>query len=165
MKNVKYFRENELNPSLFERESGINMDRHSAAREGRRGFGQSAVTAYDTSGHRRPAFPTTARPNPSKAYVYLTWMCSWWRISLVDSTMESEQWIESHQLQRTTSSAMVGPISFGFVMLVLLYWKWTRSRTVRLVNALPGPKPLPFLGNVLDLNVDHDGIFRSNFCF
>jgi len=46
----------------------------------------------------------------------------------------------------------------GIVLLIIFrYWSWSRSRFVRLINALPGPKALPFLGNALDLNVDHDG--------
>ncbi|XP_057367005.1 cytochrome P450 4C1-like [Daphnia carinata] len=36
---------------------------------------------------------------------------------------------------------------------VFYYWKWSRSRTVKLINAIPGPKPLPLLGNLLDLDV------------
>jgi cytochrome P450 family 4 len=43
------------------------------------------------------------------------------------------------------------------VLLVVYYLMWSQSRNVRLVNALPGPDFLPFLGNFLDLNVDLDG--------
>ncbi|XP_046450545.1 cytochrome P450 4g15-like isoform X2 [Daphnia pulex] len=31
------------------------------------------------------------------------------------------------------------------------YWVWSRSRFVRLIDALPGPNPLPLLGNLLHL--------------
>lgn len=44
------------------------------------------------------------------------------------------------------------------VLMVVYYWMWSQSRTVRLVNALPGPDFLPFLGNFLDFNVDLDGV-------
>lgn len=43
-------------------------------------------------------------------------------------------------------------------LLFIYYVLWSRSRFVRLVNALPGPPALPVLGNFLDLNVDHDGV-------
>lgn len=43
-------------------------------------------------------------------------------------------------------------------LLVGYYWMWSRSRFVRLVDALPGPKPLPVLGNILHLaNFSLDG--------
>ncbi len=39
------------------------------------------------------------------------------------------------------------------------YWVWSRSRFVRLIDALPGPNPLPLLGNILHLaNFSLDGI-------
>ncbi len=55
-------------------------------------------------------------------------------------------------------------------LLVLYYWTWSRSRYVRLVDAIPGPSYLPVLGNFLDLNVDHDGacpkgLYNSSFPF
>ncbi len=31
------------------------------------------------------------------------------------------------------------------------YWVWSRTRFVRLIDALPGPKTLPLLGNILEL--------------
>ncbi|XP_046450540.1 cytochrome P450 4C1-like [Daphnia pulex] len=36
-------------------------------------------------------------------------------------------------------------------LLAGYYWVWSRSRFVRLIDALPGPKTFPLLGNVLDL--------------
>nr|CAH0101008.1 unnamed protein product [Daphnia galeata] len=49
-------------------------------------------------------------------------------------------------------------------LLAVYYWVWSRSRFVRLINAIPGPKALPLLGNVLDLNVNHDEFLRvANF--
>ena len=42
------------------------------------------------------------------------------------------------------------------LLVVIYYCAWTWSRKVRLVNAIPGPRALPVLGNVLQLNVDFD---------
>ncbi|KAI9559852.1 hypothetical protein GHT06_013859 [Daphnia sinensis] len=47
-------------------------------------------------------------------------------------------------------------------LVTISYWLWSRSRFVRLVNALPGPKALPLLGNVLDLNVPHDELLKKS---
>ncbi|EFX60571.1 hypothetical protein DAPPUDRAFT_276730, partial [Daphnia pulex] len=53
------------------------------------------------------------------------------------------------------SAAGWSPLSLTMTALVGLlagyYWVWSRSRFVRLINALPGPKPLPLLGNILQL--------------
>nr|CAH0107706.1 unnamed protein product [Daphnia galeata] len=43
-------------------------------------------------------------------------------------------------------------------LLVAYYWIWSRSRFVRLINAVPGPDCLPILGNILALNVPNDEI-------
>jgi cytochrome P450 family 4 len=54
-------------------------------------------------------------------------------------------------------------------LVVVYYWVWSKSRFVCLVNAIPGTNnALPFLGNILELNVDHDGnMLRScdYFCY
>ena len=50
-------------------------------------------------------------------------------------------------------------------LLAVYYWVWSRSRFVRLINAIPGPKALPLLGNVLDLNVNHDGSISLFDCY
>jgi hypothetical protein len=56
------------------------------------------------------------------------------------------------------------PLSWTFTAIVILlaagyYWVWCRSRFVRLIDALPGPKPLPLLGNLLEVaNIPLDGI-------
>ena len=46
-------------------------------------------------------------------------------------------------------------------VLVIYYWTWSRSRYKSLVDAIPGPSYLPFLGNFLDLNVDLDSASSS----
>lgn len=46
---------------------------------------------------------------------------------------------------------------FILVIVPICYYIWLRSRFVRLVNALPGPKQLPVLGNLLELSVNYDG--------
>jgi hypothetical protein len=49
------------------------------------------------------------------------------------------------------------------VSLVFYYWTWSQSRVVRLINAIPGPKSLPLLGNILDLDVYNDSRPMSFF--
>jgi cytochrome P450 family 4 len=44
------------------------------------------------------------------------------------------------------------------LMIVVYYVVWSRSRFVRLINAIPGPDAMPILGNILELNVTHDGM-------
>ncbi|KAI9563277.1 hypothetical protein GHT06_010735 [Daphnia sinensis] len=44
---------------------------------------------------------------------------------------------------------------------IFYYWKWSRSRTVRLINAIPGRKPLPLLGNLLHWDVFSEDFYRD----
>ncbi|XP_057367472.1 cytochrome P450 4c3-like [Daphnia carinata] len=46
------------------------------------------------------------------------------------------------------------------IVPIIWYCIWLRSRFVRLVNALPGPKQFPLLGNLLELSVDYDEFLR-----
>lgn len=42
--------------------------------------------------------------------------------------------------------------------LLIYYLVWSQSRFVKLIDAIPGPRAYPILGNLLDVaNVDHDG--------
>ena len=52
-------------------------------------------------------------------------------------------------------SPIVKLLSFLLVVAITYYWTWTRSRTVRLVNALPGPPTLTLLGNFLQMNANN----------
>ncbi|KZS01917.1 Uncharacterized protein APZ42_001263, partial [Daphnia magna] len=56
-------------------------------------------------------------------------------------------------------SPMIGSLLAS--LLAVYYFAWCRSRFVRLIDALPGPKTLPFLGNILELNVVHDELLRK----
>ncbi|KAK4025942.1 hypothetical protein OUZ56_014974 [Daphnia magna] len=54
------------------------------------------------------------------------------------------------------------PLLFCTALAILLaVWYWSRSQFVRLINAIPGPKCLPFLGNLLDLNAGYDELFKK----
>ncbi|KZS12269.1 Uncharacterized protein APZ42_022337 [Daphnia magna] len=54
------------------------------------------------------------------------------------------------------------PLLFCTALAILLaVWYWSRSQFVRLINAIPGPKYLPFLGNLLDLNAGYDELFKK----
>ncbi|KAI9563276.1 hypothetical protein GHT06_010734 [Daphnia sinensis] len=58
----------------------------------------------------------------------------------------------------------VNSLRIGWIILpaiaVFYYWKWSRSRTVKLINAIPGRKPLPLLGNLLDLDVYNEEFLK-----
>lgn len=41
--------------------------------------------------------------------------------------------------------------------VIAYYWTWCNSRFARLIDAIPGPRGLPVLGSILDLNVDQVG--------
>ncbi|EFX88345.1 hypothetical protein DAPPUDRAFT_311474 [Daphnia pulex] len=60
---------------------------------------------------------------------------------MLDISWSAWKWNPSSLLAMT---ALVG-------LLAGYYCVWSRSRFVRLIDALPGPKTLPLLGNILDL--------------
>ncbi len=62
----------------------------------------------------------------------------------------------------TSSAFLTWSIPTGLFWILVSYWRWSRSPFVRSINALPGPKTLPFLGNFVDLNVDHGGKMMTN---
>lgn len=44
------------------------------------------------------------------------------------------------------------------VVILLLCWVcWRNTRFVKLIDAIPGPKGIPILGNILQVNVDQVG--------
>ena len=44
------------------------------------------------------------------------------------------------------------------IATLLIYWfAWSRSRFVRLINRLPGPRGIPLLGNALQIGKTPDG--------
>lgn len=43
------------------------------------------------------------------------------------------------------------------VLIVIIMVKRKRARRVELIEKLPGPPTLPFLGNTVEINVEHDG--------
>ncbi len=46
------------------------------------------------------------------------------------------------------------------VFIASFYWRWSRSRFVRLVNVLPGPRTLPLIGNALEfIHLDKEGSY------
>lgn len=61
-----------------------------------------------------------------------------------------------------SSVESIGLIWFAwgvFVSVILISWcYWCNSRYVRLVNAIPGPKGIPIIGNVLEVNVNQVGM-------
>lgn len=58
------------------------------------------------------------------------------------------------------------PISVFLVIVViifLIFFNKKRARMVKLIEKIPGPAALPILGNSIEMNVDHDGMFFKVF--
>ncbi|KAL9892775.1 cytochrome P450 4c3 [Glossina fuscipes] len=49
-------------------------------------------------------------------------------------------------------------LTAALIVFLVIYNK-RRARLVRLIEKIPGPSSLPFLGNAIELNVDHDELF------
>lgn len=45
------------------------------------------------------------------------------------------------------------------VIIFLVVYNKRRSRLVKHIEKIPGPAAMPFLGNAIEMNVDHDGEF------
>uniref|UniRef100_A0A1A9UXF2 Cytochrome P450 n=1 Tax=Glossina austeni TaxID=7395 RepID=A0A1A9UXF2_GLOAU len=59
-------------------------------------------------------------------------------------------------------------LTAALIVFLVIYNK-RRARLVRLIDKIPGPSSLPFLGNAIELNVDHDvslhhGVVRFRYC-
>lgn len=48
-------------------------------------------------------------------------------------------------------------ILVGAVTLFLVIYNKRRARMVQLIEKIPGPAAMPFIGNSIEMNVDHDG--------
>lgn len=49
-------------------------------------------------------------------------------------------------------------ILFSIILTgIFVVYNSKRSRMVKLINKIPGPPALPFIGNTVECNVDHDG--------
>ena len=46
-----------------------------------------------------------------------------------------------------------------FSLVIICWYHRNRSRMVSLINRIPGPPSLPFIGNAIEINVEHDGMF------
>ena len=46
-----------------------------------------------------------------------------------------------------------------FVLVIICRYNRKRSRMVSLINRIPGPPSLPIIGNAIEINVEHDGMF------
>uniref|UniRef100_A0A0A9WEL4 Cytochrome P450 4c3 n=1 Tax=Lygus hesperus TaxID=30085 RepID=A0A0A9WEL4_LYGHE len=60
------------------------------------------------------------------------------------------------------SVAKIGTLPFLAILVIslLLFRYWKMRRMIRLMDKIPGlPGGLPFLGNAVELNVDHDEVF------
>ena len=54
------------------------------------------------------------------------------------------------------------------VLSLVVYWRWCKSRYVQYIDEIPGPKPVPILGNVLHFTnlfskIDQIGILKLIF--
>jgi hypothetical protein len=46
-----------------------------------------------------------------------------------------------------------------FVLVFICQYHKNRTRMISLINRIPGPPSLPFIGNAIEINVDNEGMF------
>jgi len=64
-----------------------------------------------------------------------------------------------YSIHEMASQFILGLIFILIFLVISLYWRWTRSRFVRLIDAIPGRNYLPVLGNLLDgIHLDPEGL-------
>lgn len=80
---------------------------------------------------------------------------------VADITMDKTTNSESFLLLLPLTSVTCWIILLGLPIFIF-YWRWSRSRFVRLINALPGASTTSLLGNFADLkHLDHTGKINS----
>lgn len=77
--------------------------------------------------------------------------------SRVITTLMAESVLLSKTVKFISGYSPVTVFLTAAVIIFLVIYNKRRARLVKLIEKIPGPASLPFLGNAIEMNVDHDG--------
>ena len=80
--------------------------------------------------------------------------------SKVVTNLVAESVLLSKALQVISTYSPTTIILIAAISVFLVIYNRRRSRMVRLIEKIPGPSSLPFIGNSIEMNVDHDGKYK-----
>lgn len=77
--------------------------------------------------------------------------------SKVVSTLMAESILLSKALKEISGYSPITIFLVSIVTVFLVVYNKRRARMVKLIEKIPGPSSMPFIGNSIEMNVDHDG--------
>ncbi|XP_023297259.2 cytochrome P450 4c3 [Lucilia cuprina] len=79
--------------------------------------------------------------------------------SRVITTLMAESVLLSKTVKFISGYSPITVFLTAAVIIFLVIYNKRRARLVRLIEKIPGPASMPFLGNAIEMNVDHDELF------
>ncbi|XP_043651942.1 cytochrome P450 4c3 [Drosophila teissieri] len=80
--------------------------------------------------------------------------------SKVISSLMAESILLSKVGQVIAGYSPITVFLLGSILIFLVVYNKRRSRLVKYIEKIPGPAAMPFLGNAIEMNVDHDELFN-----
>ncbi|XP_016932948.4 cytochrome P450 4c3 [Drosophila suzukii] len=80
--------------------------------------------------------------------------------SKVVTSLMAESILLSKVGQVISGYSPITVLLIGSLVLFLVVYNKRRSRLVKYIEKIPGPAAMPFLGNAIEMNVDHDELFN-----
>ncbi|KAI8044012.1 hypothetical protein M5D96_000160 [Drosophila gunungcola] len=80
--------------------------------------------------------------------------------SKVVTSLMAESILLSKAAQVISGYSPITVFLVGSIVIFLVVYNKRRSRLVKLIEKIPGPAAMPFLGNAIEMNVDHDELFN-----
>lgn len=82
--------------------------------------------------------------------------------SKVFSSLMAESILLSKAAQIISGYSPVTIFLLAAISIFVVVYNKRRARLVKYIEKIPGPAALPFLGNAIEMNVDHDGRFTAS---
>lgn len=82
--------------------------------------------------------------------------------SKVFSSLMAESILLSKVAQIISGYSPVTIFLLAAISIFVVVYNKRRARMVKYIEKIPGPAALPFLGNAIEMNVDHDGRFTGS---
>lgn len=83
--------------------------------------------------------------------------------SKVFSSLMAESLLLSKAAQIVAGYSPITIFLFSVITIFFVVYNKRRARLVKYIERIPGPAALPFVGNAIEMNVDHDGEFSELF--